>query len=103
MVSPLFVEIYGALIFLSLIRVGALYTANKEESKEFFKTLYYKALENPSNPEKIYLFGNLYYSFEFPDKMTFLDFVLNDFDSKGFHEIRLKLINMDRTSKNLAA
>jgi hypothetical protein len=103
MVSPIFVEIYGALIFFSLLRVGALFSANKEESKELFKAMYYKALENPKHPEKIYLFGNLYYSFEFPDKLTFLDFVLNDFDSKGFHEIRLKLINMDRNSKNLAA
>ncbi len=103
MVSPLFVEIYGALIFLSLLRVWALYSANNEESKEFLKTLYYRALENPKDAEKIYFFGNLYYSFEFPDKKTFLDFVLNNFDSKGFHEIRIKLINMDRIGKNLAA
>jgi hypothetical protein len=103
MVSPLFIEVYGALIFLSLIRVGALYSANKEESQEFLKTLYFKALENPNDAEKIYYFGNLYYSFEFPDKRTFLDFVLNAFDSKKFHEIRLKLINMDRASKKLAA
>jgi hypothetical protein len=102
MVSPLFVEIYGALIFLSLLRVGALYSANKDESKEFFKDLYYKALEN-QDPEKIYLFGNLYYSFEFPDKKTFLDFILNNFDSKGFKEHRESFISQDLINKRKKA
>jgi len=116
MVSPLFIEIFGGLIFLALIRVAFLYLSKRKTNKpmtlKMDQRLYIKALndfyKNPDNlaaKESVYYFGHLYYAHEFPEveKKIFFDFILNDPNVPSFKEKRDYLINKDLVGKKLAA
>ncbi len=101
MVSPLFVEIYGYFILLSLIRLSAFYLANKI-SLEVNRSLYFRALNKSKDINEIFILGELYYSFDFPTKKNYLDFMLNGFDDTGFQQKRIILIKNDLKCIKLA-
>jgi hypothetical protein len=113
MVSPLFIEIFGSLIFLTLIRAAVLYFAKKKTNEhKMDQRLYIKALndfyKNPYNlavKNSVYYFGHIHYAHDFPDveKKTILDFILNDPDIPSLKEKRNYLINKDLVGKKLAA
>jgi hypothetical protein len=116
MVSPLFIEIFGGLVFLALIRVGFLYPSKRKtnelmtlkvDQRFYIKALndFYKNPNNLSAKETVYYFGHLYYAHDFPDleKETILDYVLNDLDIPNPKEKRDYLINKDLVGKKIAA
>jgi hypothetical protein len=116
MVSPLFVELFGGLIFLAFARLGFIYLSelkikesknHKMEQRFYIKALndFYKNPKDLTAKEAVFRLGHLFYSFEYPDKekISLLEIILDDVSIQNPKEKREYLINKDLSGKKLAA
>jgi hypothetical protein len=117
MVTPLFIELFGGLLLLGLIRVGFLYFSAGIKIKEsnilkLDQRLYIKALNdyfrdpnNQKTKESVYYFGHSFYSHEYPvkERRNILEFIFNDFKDVDFQQKRKNLIKKDLQGKKMAA
>lgn len=116
MVTPLFIELFGGLILLGLIRVAFLYFSGikiketnilRSDQRLYIKALndYFRDPNNQQTKESVFYFGNSFYSHEYPDKerRNILEFILNDFKDFNFQKKRENLIKKDLKGRKMAA
>lgn len=116
MVSPLFIEIFGGLVFLAILRFGVLlFIQNKIplsknykiDQRFYIKALndYFKKPQDLAAKESVFRMGHLFYSYDYPDreKKDLLELILDDTDIQNAKAKREYLISKDLSRKKMVA